>query len=66
MKRNASKQQKNNTPAAKRVTMETVDVVYKCGHQGQRREIVGDGIEQHLAWVRRNVKCKACYEIEGA
>lgn len=63
MKRGSKKQEKNNTPAPKRSSrMETVDVTYLCGHEGQRREIVNEGIEHQLWWIRRNVKCSGCYD----
>ncbi|GKU80173.1 hypothetical protein [Paenibacillus sp. L3-i20] len=67
MKRSRKEIQKNNIAAreSKRSpTVQTVDVVYKCGHEGQSREIVYEhiGVEQQLQWIKRNVKCKTCYK----
>lgn len=46
-----------------RPEVQTLDVTYKCGHEGQRREIVYPhvGISHTLEWIRGNVKCGRCY-----
>lgn len=54
---------KEKKPTTSRPEMQTLDVVYKCGHEGQRREIVFPhvGISHALEWIRNNVKCGGCY-----
>ncbi|OMF35275.1 hypothetical protein BK133_11265 [Paenibacillus sp. FSL H8-0548] len=54
---------KEKKPTTSRPEVQTLTVTYKCGHEGQRREIVYPhaGISHTLSWIRGNVKCKECY-----
>ncbi|WP_176707849.1 hypothetical protein [Bacillus sp. FJAT-26390] len=46
-----------------RPDVQTINVTYKCGHEGKRREIVYPhvGISHTLSWIKNNVKCGECY-----
>jgi fatty acid-binding protein DegV len=59
---------KEKKPTTSRPEVQTLDVVYKCGHEGQRREIVYPhvGVSHTLSWLKNNVKCGECYaEIQA-
>lgn len=64
-KRNEAWSKKPEPPKAtsSRPEIQTIDVVYKCGHEGKRREIVYPhvGVSHTLEWIKGNVKCRGCY-----
>lgn len=67
--RNAAWSKQPEAPKAttSRAEVQTLNVVYKCGHEGQRREIVYPhvGVSHTLRWIKNNVKCGECYAVQA-